>query len=163
MILMVSRLFYVCCLFYDNVQLTLHCPSHVPHFKGVLLCSFTKSWFCFGSVLEHALMLGVPKTHYFSHNLHYYNTFLPSLEQTARLVPVLKKAHLPKKRNVLWLVSCALWLVNSLDSVSILPRPFPKQDGLLYQFKPDSDPENIEQEDRAEPLHAQILQDILEW
>ncbi len=47
---------------------------------------------------------------------------------------------------------------------SILPRPLPKQDGVLpYQFKPDSDPENIEQEDRAEPLHAQILQDILEW
>ncbi len=27
-------------------------------FKGVLLCSFTKSWCCFGGVLEHALMLG---------------------------------------------------------------------------------------------------------
>ncbi len=29
--------------------------------KGVLLCSFTKSWFCFGGVLEHALMLGGSK------------------------------------------------------------------------------------------------------
>ncbi len=29
--------------------------------KGVLLCSFTKSWFCFGVVLEHALMLGGSK------------------------------------------------------------------------------------------------------
>ncbi len=30
---------------------------------------------------------------------------------------------------MLWLVSCpsALWLVNSLDGVSVLPRPFPKQ------------------------------------
>ncbi len=33
-------------------------------FKGVLLCSFTKSWFCFGIVLEHAthwLVLGLMK------------------------------------------------------------------------------------------------------
>ncbi len=30
-------------------------------FKGVLLCSFTKSWFCFGGVLKHALMLGGSK------------------------------------------------------------------------------------------------------
>ncbi len=29
--------------------------------KGVLLCSFTKSWFCFGDVLGHALMLGGSK------------------------------------------------------------------------------------------------------
>ncbi len=33
----------------------------VKLFKGVLLCSFTKSWFCFGGVLEHALMLGGSK------------------------------------------------------------------------------------------------------
>ncbi len=39
--------------------------------KGVLLCSFTKSWFCFGGVLEHALVL--EESYSFSHNLHYYN------------------------------------------------------------------------------------------
>ncbi len=34
-----------------------------------------------------------------------------------------------EKQNVLWLVSCpsALWLANSLDGVSVLPRPLPKQ------------------------------------
>ncbi len=32
---------------------------------------------------------------------------------------------------------------------------------LPYQFEPDSDAENIE-EDRAETFHARILQDILE-
>ncbi len=32
----------------------------------------------------------------FSHNLHYYNTSLPSLAQMARLVPGLMKARLPK-------------------------------------------------------------------
>ncbi len=33
-----------------------------------------------------------------------------------------------EKRNVLWLVSCpgALWLANSLNGVSVLPRPLPK-------------------------------------
>ncbi len=30
-------------------------------FKGVLLCSFTKSCLCFGGVLEHALMRGGSK------------------------------------------------------------------------------------------------------
>ncbi len=33
--------------------------------------------------------LVVRKSHYFSHNLHYYNTILHSLAQTTRLVPVL--------------------------------------------------------------------------
>ncbi len=42
--------------------------------------------------------------HKFSHNLHYYNTFLPSLAQTARLVPGLMKARLPKNEI------CCNWL-----------------------------------------------------
>ncbi len=53
----------------------------------------------------------------------------------------------------------ALWLANSLDGVSVLPRPFPKQQVRHI----NSDPENIEQEDRVEPLHARILQDMLKW
>ncbi len=36
--------------------------------------------------------LVVRKSHYFSHNLYYYSTFLPSLTQTTLLVPGLKKA-----------------------------------------------------------------------
>ncbi len=40
----------------------------------------------------------------FSHNLHYYNTFLPSLAKTARLVLGLMKAHLPKNEM------CCDWL-----------------------------------------------------
>ncbi len=94
----------------------------------------------------------VRKTHYFSHNLHYYNNSLPSLTQTTRLVPGLMKARLPENEM------CCDWLAVPVrcdcrtdeDCVSVLPR----------QFEPDSDPENIEQEDRAEPLHARILQDI---
>ncbi len=48
--------------------------------------------------------LVVRKSHYFSHNLHYYNTFLPSLTQTAQLVPGLMKARLPKNEM------CCDWL-----------------------------------------------------
>ncbi len=127
--------------------------------KGVLLCSFIKSWFCFGGVLEHALMLGGSKNALFSHNLHYYNTSLPSLAQT-RLVPAgFDEGPPSEKRNVLWLVSCpsALWLANSLGA-SVLPRPLPKQQVHQYCHI-SSDTENIE--NRAEPLQARILQDIL--
>ncbi len=57
--------------------------------------------------------LVVRKSHNFSHNLHYYNTFLLSLAQTARF----DEGPPSEKQNVLWLVSCpsALWLANSLD------------------------------------------------
>ncbi len=41
-----------------------------------------------------------------------------------------------------------------------MPRPSPKQQ--VHQYC-KTDPENIEQEDHAEPLHARILQDILKW
>ncbi len=69
-----------------------------------------------------------------------------------------------EKRNVMWLVRCpsALWLANSLDCVSVLPHPLPKQQARQYCYI-NSDSENIEQDDRAEPLHARILQDILKW
>ncbi len=35
-------------------------------FKGVLLCSFIKSLFCFGGVLEHVLMFGGSKITFFT-------------------------------------------------------------------------------------------------
>ncbi len=52
--------------------------------------------------------------------------------------------------------------MNSLDGVLVLPRPLPKQQVCQYCHI-NSDLENIEQEDQAEPLHARILQDILKW
>ncbi len=54
---------------------------------------------------EHSCLV-VRKSHYFSHNLHYYNTFLPSLTQTTRLVPGLMKARLPKNEI------CCDWLAG---------------------------------------------------
>ncbi len=56
--------------------------------KPQIFCLLKGSYYA----LLQSLDLGVfknmlSKTHNFSHNLHYYNTFLPSLAQTARLVP----------------------------------------------------------------------------
>ncbi len=107
--------------------------------------------------------LVVRKSHYFSHDLHYYNTFLPSLEQTALLVLGLIKARLPKNEM------CCDWLAGPVHcdwrtaaGVSLLSCTLPKQQVSQYCHI-NSDPENIEQEDHAEPLHALILQGILKW
>ncbi len=51
---------------------------------------------------------------------------------------------------------------EQLRRVSVLPRPLPEQQVRQYCYI-NSDLENIEQEDQAEPLHARILQDILKW
>uniref|UniRef100_A0A9J8BS37 P2X purinoreceptor 7 intracellular domain-containing protein n=1 Tax=Cyprinus carpio carpio TaxID=630221 RepID=A0A9J8BS37_CYPCA len=34
---------------------------------------------------------------------------------------------------------------------------------LPYQFEPESDPENIDEEDRVEPVQARLLKDVLQW
>ncbi len=122
-------------------------------FKGVLLCSFTKSWFCFGGVLEQDAW-------WFENSIILHIIYIITIPFS----PAWHKGSISsgfdegppsEKRNVLWLVSCpsALWLANSLYGVSVLPRPLPKQQVRQYCHI-NSDPENIEQEDRAEPLHA---------
>ncbi len=50
--------------------------------------------FCFGGVLEHALMFGG------SLNVHYYNTFLLSLTQTASISSGFDEGPPSEKRNV---------------------------------------------------------------
>ncbi len=84
-------------------------------YRGPIML-FTKSWFCWV----------VWKSHYFSHNVHYYNTSLPSLTPTTRLVLGLMKARLPKY--------VVLWLVSSLDSV--IAPPLISSSILPYQFRP---------------------------
>ncbi len=66
-----------------------------------------------------------------------------------------------RKTKCVVIVSCPseLWLANSLDSVSVLPHPYPNSKFVNI----NADLENIEQEDPAESLHARILQDILKW
>ncbi len=121
--------------------------------KGVLLCSFTKSWFCFGGVLDHALMLGGSKIALFFTEFTLLQYLSPQPDTNDLISSGFDEGPPSEKRNVLWLVSCpsALWLANSLDGVSVLPRPLPKQQVRQY-FHINSDPENIE--DRAESLHA---------
>ncbi len=34
---------------------------------------------------------------------------------------------------------------------------------IAYQFEPDGFPENISEEDRAEPVQARLLQHVSEW
>ena len=34
---------------------------------------------------------------------------------------------------------------------------------LPYQFELESDPENIDEEDRLEPVQARLLQDVSQW
>ncbi len=34
---------------------------------------------------------------------------------------------------------------------------------IAYQFEPDWDPENINEEDHAETMQARLLQDVSEW
>ncbi len=116
------------------------------NFKGVLLCSFTKSWFCFGGVLEHALILGGSKNALFFTQFTLLQYLSPQPGTNGSISSGFDEGPPSEKRNVLWLVSCpiALWLANSLDDVSVLPRPLPKQQAIsihidilyLCQFRP---------------------------
>ncbi len=127
---------------------TCECCSFLPkivasHLKGVLLCSFTKSWFCFG-VYENILSCSVVrKSHYFSHYLHLLQYLSPQPDYGS-ISSWFDEGPPSEKRNVLWLVSCpnALWLANSLDCVSVLPHPLPKQHVRQYCHI-NSDHENM--------------------
>ncbi len=68
-------------------------------------------------------MLGGSKIALFSHHLHYYNTFLPSLAQTARFVLGLMKARFPKNEmSCDWLaVPVRCDFANSLDGITAPP------------------------------------------
>ncbi len=89
------------------------------------------SWFCFGGVLVHALMRGGSKTALYFTLLKYLS---PQPDSNDSISSGLDEGPPSDKLNMLWLVSCpsALWLANSLDSVSVLPRPLPKQQVCQY-------------------------------
>ncbi len=135
--------------------LTVNRRLNIWCFKGVLLCSFTKSWFCFGGVLEHPLMVGGSKITLFFTLFTLLQYLSPQPDPNDSISSGFDEGPPSEKLNVLWLVSCpnVLWLANSLDGVSVLPRPLPKQQVLEYCHI-NSDLENTEQEDHAEPLHA---------
>ncbi len=85
--------------------------------------------------------LVIRKRAYFSHNLHYHNTFLPSLTNNS-ISSGFDEGPPSEKRNVLWLVSCpsALWLANSLGGFQYCPAPCQNKTAsssiLPYQFRP---------------------------
>ncbi len=110
--------------------------------NGVLLYSFTKSWFSFGGVLEHALMLGGSKITLFFTLFTLLQYLYPRPGTNDSISYGFDEGPPSRKRNV-------LWLANSLDRVSVLLRPLPKQRVHQY-YQINLDLEKIEQEDRAE-------------
>ncbi len=97
---------------YYTVQKSVIC---FYFFKGVLLCSFTKSWFSFGGVLDHALMLGGSKIALFFTLFTLLQYLSPQPDTNDSISSGFDEGPPSKKRNVFWLVSChsALWLENS--------------------------------------------------
>ncbi len=82
------------------------------------------------------LVVGGSKITVFSHNVHYYNTFLPSLTQTARLVSGFMKARLLKNEI------CCDWLAVPVHcdwrtANQYCPTPYQnrKLSILPYQFR----------------------------
>ncbi len=101
-------------------------------------------------VLEHALMLDGSKIALFFTLFTLLQYLSPQSDTNGSISSGFDEGPLSKKWNVLWLVSCpsALWLANSLDSVSVLPRLLSKQQVQQYCHI-NSDLDNIEQEDCA--------------
>ncbi len=106
------------------------------------------------------------KTHYFSHNLPLFHTSLSLLWQTPRFISWFYEAPPSEIRDGLRLVS---WL-SVLWFAKPPLRPAPQLSGMrsgwivnsgvvynAYQFEPDWDPEDISEEDRAEPVQARLL------
>ncbi len=115
-------------------------------------------------------MLGFLKTHYFSRNLPLFHTSLSRLWQTPRFISWFYEAPPSEIRDGLRLVSwlSVLWLAKPPLLQS--ERPAPLLSGMCsgwivnsgvvynaYQFEPDWDPEDISEEDRAEPVQARLL------
>ncbi len=144
--------------FCQNLRLTDLSEHFIKNnaFKGVLLCSFYKVlilfWGC-TRTCSHAW--------WFENRIIFHIIYIITIPFSpashGSISSGFDEGPPSEKRNVLWLVSCpsALWLANSLDGVSVLPRPLSKQQVSQYCHI-NSDLENIE--DCAEPLHALILQ-----
>ncbi len=152
-------------------HLHLERPEGGVHFQQIfifvwtILLRFTHLWICiefFIGVLLCSLqsldfVLGCRTCSHF----WYFQNLSPQPDTNDSISSGFDEVPPSEKLNVLWLVGfpSALWLANSLDGVSVLPRPFPEQQ--VHQYcQINSDQENIELEDRAEALHAWILQDI---
>ncbi len=114
------------------------------------------------------------KTHYFSHNLPLFHTSLSLLWQTPRFISWFYEAPPSEIRDGLRLVSwlSVLWFAKPPLLHVWTSRPSPQwhvlgwivNSGVVYnayQFEPDWDPEDISEEDRAEPVQARLLMECL--
>ncbi len=115
------------------------------------------------------------KSYYFSHNLPLCYTTLSLLLWMLFWFPGFMK---PLPQNY---AMGPDWLAGPVccDSLNCLVRVQKRHTPLLrmcsgcivnngvvniaYQFEPDWDPENIIEEDHAEPVQARLLQDVSEW
>ncbi len=130
-------------------------------------CFFSRLDCVYGVQSSMCSCLVFLKTHYFSHNLPLFHTSLSLLWQTPRFISWFYEA--PPSENAM---GCD-WLAGSVccDSVNhqyASERPSPQwhvlrwivNSGVVYnayQFEPDWDPEDISEEDRAEPVQARLL------
>ncbi len=138
--------------------------------KGVVDWFFSRLDCVYGVQSSMCSCLVFLKTHYFSHNLPLFHTSLSLLWQTPRFISCFMKLLL-QKYTMGW-----DWLAGSVccDSLNRLyctsERPAPLLSGMrsgwivnsgvvynAYQFEPDWDPEDISEEDRAEPVQARLL------
>ncbi len=140
-------------------------------FKGVVDCFFSRLDCVYGVPSSMCSCLVFLKTHYFSHNLPLFHTSLSLLWQTLDLFPGFMKLLLQKIRDGLRLVSwlSVLWLAKP-PLLHWTSRPAPLLSGMCsgwivnsgvvynaYLWAADWDPEDISEEDRAEPVQAQLL------
>ncbi len=112
-------------------------PESCDAVSGVLLCSFTKSWCCFGGCTRTcAHVVWKPNL---SQIIYILQSLSTQPDTNDSISSGFDEAPPSEKLNVLWLVSCpsALWLANSLDCVNALPLTKTASSSILrYQSRP---------------------------
>ncbi len=138
--------------------------------KGVVDWFFSRLDCVYGVQSSMCSCLVFLKTHYFSHNLPLFHTSLSLLWQTPRFISWFYEAPPSEIRDGLRLVSWLSVLWFAKPPLLHSERPAPHLSGMCsgwivnsgvvynaYQFEPDWDPEDISEEDRAEPVQARLL------
>ncbi len=137
--------------------------------KGVVDCFFSRLDCVYGVQSSMCSCLFFLKTHYFSHNLPLFHTSLSLLWQTPRFISWFYEAP-PSENAMGWDWLAGLVCCDSLNHQYASERPAPLLSGMrsgwivnsgvvynAYQFEPDWDPEDISEEDRADPVQARLL------
>ncbi len=132
-------------------------------FKGVVDWFFSRLDCVYGVQSSMCSCLFFLKPHYFSHNLPLFHTSLSLLWQMPRFISWFYEA--PPSENAMgwdWLAGSVC--CDSLNHQYASERPASRLSGMctgwivnsgvvnVYLFEPDWDPEDISEEDRAEPV-----------